>query len=82
MDNNQVTAARVLIDKGMPSLQSVEQMTVNQWDAMSEDEIVSMAKALILQHPEVIQALNLIPNPVAVPQTEDISVDKTLTGTE
>jgi len=64
----------MLIDKGKPSLQSVESVTLNEWDKLTEGEVVEMAKALILQHPEVIQALNLIPNPVAVPQSWDMPV--------
>ena len=66
----QVAAAKMLIDKGKPSLQSVEQSQADPLQDLSEDEILSMAKALISQHPEVIQALNLIPNPALVPQTE------------
>src|SRR5258706_12528823 len=32
MDSAQVAAAKVLIDKGKPSLQAVEQTEINQWD--------------------------------------------------
>jgi hypothetical protein len=69
----QVATAKMLIDKGKPSLQSVESVTLNEWDKLSEDEVVSMAKALILQHPEVMRALNLMPDPSLVPQSEDMT---------
>lgn len=79
MDQAQVTAAKVLIDKGAPSLQAIEQTTINEWDRLSEQEVLDMAKALILQHPEVIQALNLVPAPSVVATETDTSL---ATGTE
>lgn len=75
----QVATAKMLIDKGKPSLQSVESITLNEWDKLSEQEVLDMAKALILQHPEVIQALNLVPAPSVVATETDTSL---ATGTE
>lgn len=75
----QVATAKMLIDKGKPSLQSVESVILNEWDKLSEEQVVDMAKALILQHPEVIQALNLIPNPAIIGQSVDTELVPTIT---
>jgi len=42
---------------------------------MSVETMVEQCKALILSHPEIIQALNLIPNPAVVQQTGDMSTE-------
>lgn len=47
----QVSAAKVLMDKGMPSLQSVESIDKNEWESMSEEEMRGMVKALITSNP-------------------------------
>jgi hypothetical protein len=73
MDSAQVAAAKVLIDKGKPSLQAVEQTEVNQWDKMSEEEMLGMVQALITSHPELIQKLNLQAKPVQVEPRESES---------
>lgn len=71
MDSNQVAAARAVIDKGLPSLQAVEHTETDPFDSMSVDMMVEQCRALILSHPEIIQALNLVPAPVAVePEAE------------
>ena len=57
----QVAAAKILIDKGKPSLQAVEQQQVNEWDQMSEEQIKDTVRALILSRPELLQELNLQP---------------------
>jgi hypothetical protein len=51
----QVSAAKILMDKGMPSLQSVEQREVSEFEKMSEDEMRSMVQALITAHPWLIK---------------------------
>lgn len=67
----QVASAKMLIDKGKPSLQSVEQSTADPFDSMSVEMMVEQCRALILSHPEIIAALNLIPAPIAVdPEAE------------
>lgn len=75
----QVAAAKMLIDKGKPSLQSVESKDSDPLQDLSEQGLVDMAKALILQHPEVIRALNLIPDPAVVQQTGDMGLVSTIT---
>jgi hypothetical protein len=72
MDSAQVAAAKVLIDKGKPSLQAIEQTEVNQWDRMSEDEMLSMVNALITSNPGLIQKLGIGLRPVEAPQQTDI----------
>lgn len=51
----QVAAAKALMDKGMPSLQAVEQKNVSEFEEMSEDEMREYVRALILSHPELIK---------------------------
>lgn len=72
MDAAQVAAAKVLIDKGKPSLQAIEQTEVNEWDKMSEEQMLGMVQALITSHPELIQKLNLQPKPVQVDSKDDV----------
>lgn len=72
MDSAQVAAAKVLIDKGKPSLQAVEQVEVNQWDKMSEEEIGAMVHALISSHPGLIQKLGIGLRSVEAPQQTGI----------
>jgi hypothetical protein len=55
----QVAAAKILLDKALPSLQAIETSTANQWDKMSEEEIGEMVKALITSHPGLIQKLGI-----------------------
>lgn len=47
----QVAAAKVLIDRGKPALQAIEQTNINPMDAMSDEEIREQVKALITLHP-------------------------------
>lgn len=79
MEPAQVQAAKVLIDKGKPSLQSIEAHDVDPLAAMSESEMVEVIRAHIHAHPEVMRALNLIPDPSVVPQSADTPL---ATGTE
>ena len=59
MEPAQVQAAKVLIDRGKPILQAIEQKNVNEWDRMSEDEMLSMVQALITANPGLIQKLGI-----------------------
>lgn len=51
MSGPQVAAAKVIVDKGKPSLQAIEQTEVNPTDRMSEDELRGMVRALITSNP-------------------------------
>lgn len=79
MDSNQVAAARAVIDKGLPSLQAIEHTENDPFDDMSVDMMVEQCRALILSHPEIIQALNLVPAPAVVTTETDTSL---ATGTD
>lgn len=57
MSQAQVAAARVLIDKGKPSLQAIEQTNLNPLDAMSPEEIGEQVKALITSRLELLYAV-------------------------
>lgn len=55
MDATRIAAAKILIDKGKPNLQAVEQTTVNEFEQMGMDEIRDMVRALISSHPELLR---------------------------
>ena len=78
---DRIAAAKAMIPFGKPLLSAVEQSQADPWDGITEDQMIEQAKALILSHPEIIQALNLIPNPVAVPQSTDKGLVTTITET-
>jgi hypothetical protein len=79
MDSNQVAAARAVIDKGLPSLQAIEQSTTDPLDAMSEQDMVELIRSHIRSHPEVLQALNLVSTLAVVPSDADTA---SATGTD
>lgn len=56
MSQSQVAAAKVLIDRGKPALQAIEQTIVNPMDDMSEEEIRGQAQALISSQPRALMA--------------------------
>ena len=56
MDNAQVAAAKVLIERGKPALQAVEQTILNPLDQLTEEEIGEQAKALIISQPQYVFA--------------------------
>jgi hypothetical protein len=70
----QVSAAKILMDKGMPSLQAVEQTQVNEFEQMSEEEILGLVNALITSNPGLIAKLGIGLRPVEAPQQEGNSV--------
>ena len=74
--SDKCAAAKALLPYGKPMLSSTELSQADPLQDLSEEGIVDMAKALILQHPEVIRALNLIPDPAVVQQTGDIPTEK------
>ena len=64
LDRDRIAAAKILIDKGKPNLQAVEQTQVNQWDSMTEEDMKAMVRALITSHPELIREFAPGPEPV------------------
>lgn len=64
MDPAQVAAAKVLIERGKPALQSIEQVQVNQYESMSEDELLDLVQALITSNPGLISKLGIGLRPV------------------
>jgi len=79
MKAEQVSAARAVIDKGLPSLQAIETKEADPFNDMSVETMVEQCRALILSHPEIIQALNLVPAPAVVTTETDTSL---ATGTD
>lgn len=55
LDSTQIKAYEVILDRIAPKLASVEQTTKNEWDGMSEEDIKSTVRALILSHPELLR---------------------------
>jgi hypothetical protein len=55
MEPAQVQAAKVLIERGKPALQSIEQVIQNPLDQMGEEEIRNMVRALITSHPWLLR---------------------------
>jgi len=75
----QVASAKMLIDKGKPSLQSVEARTADPLQAMSEEELKEFANALIREHPELLRSLNLQFAPSQVTTNEPTQLVPTIT---
>ena len=76
MEPAQVAAAKVLIERGKPALQSIEQTILSPTDQMSEDEIVEYVNALITSNPGLIQKLGIGLRPVETsPETSNTVVD-------
>lgn len=59
MSPSQVAAAKVLIDKGKPSLQAVEQTEGDPWANKSDEELELMVRALITSNPSLIVKLGI-----------------------
>lgn len=68
LDSGRIAAAKILIDKGKPNLQAVEQTQVSEFDKMSEEEIKGLVQALITSHPRLIQELGIGLRAVDAPQ--------------
>lgn len=64
--SDKCAAAKALLPYGKPILSSIEQSLADPFQDMSVESMVEQCRALILSHPEIIQALNLVPAPVAV----------------
>lgn len=75
MEPAQVQAGKVLIDRGKPVLQAIEQTEVNQFDKMDQAEIEEHIRALISSNPELAARLGIRPQLVqeAPQQKHDIN---------
>lgn len=51
MEPAQVAAAKVLIERGKPALQAIEQTILNPLEQMNEEQLRDMVKALITSNP-------------------------------
>ena len=60
----QVNAAKILIDKGKPSLQAVEQSQSDPWADKSEQELLDSVRALISSHPALLAQFRVLVEPV------------------
>lgn len=70
MSPAQVQAAKVLIERGKPALQAIEQREDNPWERLTPEEIGEQIKALITAHPELIRLVQPGPKPVSDSQQE------------
>lgn len=70
MSTAQVAAAKVLIERGKPALQAIEQREDNPWERLTPEEIGEQIKALITAHPELIRLVQPGPKPVSDSQQE------------
>jgi hypothetical protein len=64
MDAARIAAAKILIDKGKPNLQAIEQTNVSEFEQMSEEEILGLVNALITSNPGLIAKLGIGLRPV------------------
>lgn len=69
MSPAQVAASKVLIDRGKPALQSVEQTVKNEFDTMSDEEMRDMVRGLITANPWLLDEFKPGPKPDAAPQS-------------
>ena len=60
----QVSAAKILIDKGKPSLQAVQQSHEDPWADKSEQELMDSVRALISSHPALLAQFRSLVEPV------------------
>lgn len=59
MEPAQVQAAKVLIERGKPALQAIEQTIHNPIDQMSDEETLALIQALIAANPALASRLNI-----------------------
>ena len=71
LTSEQIAACKALIPYGKPMLSSVESHEGDPLQDLTVEEMKDMVSALILAHPEIIQALNLVPAPELVPTITD-----------
>ena len=90
MEPAQVAAAKVIIERGKPALQSIEQTNINPLEQMSPEEIEEQAKALITARVSLVCQLldsdpafrasiqaHLAGRPVAVEQQTGVETQRT-----
>ena len=63
-----LAAAKLLLPFGKSTLQSIESREVNEWEAMSEEELKTLVRALITSHPELLR--EFAPGPQGAISTE------------
>ena len=68
-----IAASKALLPYGKSTYASVTEHQSTDFDQMSKDEMMGMVKALITDHPELLQALNLAVKPTAVQQYDSES---------
>jgi hypothetical protein len=82
MEPAQVAAAKVLIDRGKPALQSVTQEIINPMDQMGEEEIRNMVRALITSHPWLLKEFAPGPQqPESAQESVSITQQRAINGT-
>lgn len=55
--DQKLAAAKVLLPYGKSTLQSIESRQVNEWEQMSDEEVVEHAKALITSSPKLLMSI-------------------------
>lgn len=58
MTPTQVQAAKILLDRALPTLSSVEQTVLDPASSMTEDQIIAQMTEIALKHPHLIRQLN------------------------
>jgi hypothetical protein len=82
MEPAQVAAAKVLIERGKPALQSIEQTNINPMDEMGEEEIRNMVRALITSHPWLLKEFAPGPQqPESAQESVSITQQRAINGT-
>lgn len=77
MEPAQVQAAKVLIDRGKPVLQAVEQTILNPLEQMDDEQLREQVKALITANPWLLEEFKPALRPVDNTSSEPISADQT-----
>jgi hypothetical protein len=57
MDPVRVQAAKILIDKGKPNLQAIEQVNYDAVDTMDEESLMAMLKSIVTANPALLSRL-------------------------
>jgi len=72
-----LAAAKILLPFGKSTLQSIESRDVNDFENMSEDEMLAMVNALITSNPGLIAKLGIGLRPVEAAPTDSNTVTDT-----
>lgn len=57
MDSVRVQAAKILIDKGKPNLQAIEQVNYDAVDTLDEEALMAMLRSIITANPALLSRL-------------------------